>query len=220
MLIEQIIELESRVLGLLVVHILKTSYFHDKTKIFKGKSSCEWFNAKNVAENNVPWFPWLGQVTKFNPKMQDFKRVLDLTWSKGRDLFNWFLNLNNFVLSNDSENVRNVIQMALNKPFFLKNKNWPNGWVVRPQTPIASGGWWNRSQAPSVTRLNCTNLLTTPPNFGMLVKFLTCGFSLFPLANPGYELNQTPSFWSFILCPIKSLYFRKFLKTSLLWFTV
>ena len=24
-------------------------------------------------------FPDLGQVTKFNPKMQDFKRVLDLT---------------------------------------------------------------------------------------------------------------------------------------------
>ena len=109
MLIEQIIELESRVPGLLVVHILKTGYFHDKAKIFKGKSSSEWFNAKNVAENNVPWIPWPGQVTKFNPKMQDFKRVLDLTWSKGMDLFNWLSNLNNFVLSNGSENVRNVI---------------------------------------------------------------------------------------------------------------
>ena len=35
MLIEQIIEVELRVLGLQVVHIPKTGYFHDK-KIFKG----------------------------------------------------------------------------------------------------------------------------------------------------------------------------------------
>ena len=53
-----------------------------------------------------------GQVTKFNPKMKDFKRVLDLTWSKGKDLFNWLSNLKTFVLSNSSENVRNVIQMT------------------------------------------------------------------------------------------------------------
>ena len=54
MLIEQIIEVESRVLGLLVVHIPKTDYFHDKTKILKGKSSSERLNAKNVAKSNVP----------------------------------------------------------------------------------------------------------------------------------------------------------------------
>ena len=41
MLVEQIIGFESRVSGLLVVHIPKTSYFHDKTKIFEGKSSSE-----------------------------------------------------------------------------------------------------------------------------------------------------------------------------------
>ena len=80
MLIEQIIEVESKVPGLLVVHFPKTGYFHDKTKIFQGRSSSEWFNAKNVTESNVPWFPWPGQITKFNPKMQDFKRVLDLTY--------------------------------------------------------------------------------------------------------------------------------------------
>ena len=45
--------------------------------------------------------------------MLDFKRVLDLTWSKGSDLFNWLSNLKNFVLSNGSENVQNVIQIAL-----------------------------------------------------------------------------------------------------------
>ena len=57
MLVEQIIEFESSVPGPLVVHIQyipKTGYFHDKTKIFKGKSSCALFNAKNVAENNLP----------------------------------------------------------------------------------------------------------------------------------------------------------------------
>ena len=110
MLIEQIIEVEWKVPGLLVVHVPKTGYFHDKTKIFKGKFSSEWFNAKNVAESNVPWIPWLGQATKFNPKMQDFKRVLDLTWSKGKDLFNGLSNLKKFVLSNASENIRNVIK--------------------------------------------------------------------------------------------------------------
>ena len=120
MLIEQIIEVESRVPGLLVVRIPKTGYFHNKIKIFKAKFSSEWFKAKNVAESKVPWLPWPGQVTKFNPKMQDFKRVLDLTWSKGRDLFNWLWNLKNFILSNRSENMRNVIQMTY-KPFFSKN---------------------------------------------------------------------------------------------------
>ena len=65
-------------------------------------------------------FPDLGQITKFNPKMLDFKRVLDLTWSKGSDLFNWLSNLKNFVLLNGSKNMRNVIQIALKLPFFSK----------------------------------------------------------------------------------------------------
>ena len=58
-------------------------------------------------------FSDVGQVTKFNPKMQDLKRVLDLTWSKRSDFFNWLSNIKNFVLSNGSENVRNVLQIAL-----------------------------------------------------------------------------------------------------------
>ena len=41
MLIEQIIEVQSRVPGLLVVHIPKSGYFHGKTKVFKGKSLSE-----------------------------------------------------------------------------------------------------------------------------------------------------------------------------------
>ena len=65
-------------------------------------------------------FPDLGQVTKFNLKMQDFRRVLDLTRSKGSDFFNWLSNIKNFVLSNGSENVRNVIRIALKEPVFSK----------------------------------------------------------------------------------------------------
>ena len=55
MLIEQIIEFESRVPVPLVVHIfLKLFFFHDKTKIFKDKSSSALLNAKNVAQSNIP----------------------------------------------------------------------------------------------------------------------------------------------------------------------
>ena len=55
MLIEQIIEFELRMPGR--TYIPKTGYFHDKTKIFKGKSPSALFNAKNVAESNAPGFP-------------------------------------------------------------------------------------------------------------------------------------------------------------------
>ena len=65
MLIEQIIEFESRVPGPLGRRFIpKTGYFYDKTKNFKGKSSSALFNAKNVAESNEPWFPWLGPSHK------------------------------------------------------------------------------------------------------------------------------------------------------------
>ena len=108
----------------------------------------------------------------------------------------------------------------LNIHFFPKTyKKSPSGWVLRPQTPIASGSWWFRPQAPSDTRLSCTNLLTTSPNFDNIIINLftvSCSFSLFSLTNPGYVLKQTLSFWSFIFCPIKSLSFWKFLMTSLM----
>ena len=75
----------------------------------------EWiFNAK-MLQKAMYLSPELGQLTKCNPQMQDFNCVLDLTWSKGRDIFfNWLSILKNFVLSNGPENVRNVIRMALN----------------------------------------------------------------------------------------------------------
>ena len=80
MLIEQIIEFESRVPGLLVVHIFqKLVISMTKQKSTKQKSSNALFHAKNVAESKYLNFLDLGQVTKLNPKMQDFKRVLDFT---------------------------------------------------------------------------------------------------------------------------------------------
>ena len=60
-------------------YIPKTGYFHDKTKIVKGKSSSALFHAKNVEESKYLNFLDLGEVTKLNPKMQDFQRVLDFT---------------------------------------------------------------------------------------------------------------------------------------------
>ena len=55
MLIEQIIEFESRVPGPLVVHIfLKLVMFMTKQKSSKGTSLSASFNAKNVAESNIP----------------------------------------------------------------------------------------------------------------------------------------------------------------------
>ena len=61
------------------VQIPKSGYFHDKTKIFKAKLHVNDLMLKMLQKAmyldcNVP-----GQVTKFNLKMQDFKRVLDLT---------------------------------------------------------------------------------------------------------------------------------------------
>ena len=89
--------------------IPKTGYMHGKTKIFKAKSSIEvlylMLNILQKAMHRAS--PDLGQVTKFNPKMQNFKRVSDLTSSKVRDFLNWLSNLENFVFSNESENFRN-----------------------------------------------------------------------------------------------------------------
>ena len=80
MLIEQIIEFESKVPGPLVVHIyiLKPGYFHDKTKFFKDKYS----KTSNIREHYLMLkmlqkaiyldFPDLSQVTKFNPKNARF----------------------------------------------------------------------------------------------------------------------------------------------------
>ena len=125
MLIEQINEFEFKRSGPLVVHYIpETGYYHEKTKISKA-------NLRVVPLAS----PDPSQVTKFNPKMQDFKLALDLTWSKETDFFNWLSNLKNIVLPNGSENVRNVIQMTWKSLYFPKNyKKSPSGWgfILRP----------------------------------------------------------------------------------------
>ena len=114
MLIEQIIEFELRVPGPLVVHVfLKLVIFMTKQKSSKANLRVHYLMLKMLQKAKYLDFPDLGQVTKFNPKMQDFKCVLDLISSKGSDLFNWLSNIKKFVLSNGSENVRNVIRIAL-----------------------------------------------------------------------------------------------------------
>ena len=88
MLIEQIIEFESRVPGPLVVHIfLKLVIFMTKHKSSKTNLRVHYLMLKMLQKAMYLDILDLGQVTKFNPKMQDFKRVLDLTWSKRKDFF-------------------------------------------------------------------------------------------------------------------------------------
>ena len=53
-LLNKLLNLNRRCLGpWSYIYIPKTVYFHDKTKIFKDKSSSALFNAKNVAESNL-----------------------------------------------------------------------------------------------------------------------------------------------------------------------
>ena len=80
MLIEQIIEFESKVPGPLVVYIfLKLVIFMTKQKSSKANLRVNYLMLKMLQKAMYLDFPNLGQVTKFNPKLQDFKRVLDLT---------------------------------------------------------------------------------------------------------------------------------------------
>ena len=88
MLIEQIIEFESMVPGPLVVHVfLKLVIFMTKQKSTKANLRVYYLILKMLQKAMYLDFPDLGQVTKFNCKMQDFKCVLELTRSKGSDFF-------------------------------------------------------------------------------------------------------------------------------------
>ena len=58
-----------------------TGYFHDKTKISKENLRVDYYLLLNVARNNAPYFPLPGPnhlQLKFNTRMQDVKRILDL----------------------------------------------------------------------------------------------------------------------------------------------
>ena len=79
MLIEQITEFESRVPRPLVVHIfLKLVIFMTKQKSSKANLQEHYLILKMLQKAMYLNFPDLGQITKFNPKIEDFKRVLDL----------------------------------------------------------------------------------------------------------------------------------------------
>ena len=64
----------------MVVHVfLKLVNFMTKQKSEKANLRVDYLMLKMLQKAMYLDFPDLGQVTKFNPKMQDFKRVLDLT---------------------------------------------------------------------------------------------------------------------------------------------
>ena len=77
MLIEQIIEFESRVPGSLIVHIfLKLVIFMTK-KIFKSKSSSALFNAKMLQKAMYLDFPDLAKSQNLTPKC----KILNVFWT-------------------------------------------------------------------------------------------------------------------------------------------
>ena len=77
MLIEQIIEFESMVPGRYI--FLKLVIFMTKQKSSKANLRVHYLILKMLQKAMYFDFLDFGQVTKLNPKMQDFKRVLDLT---------------------------------------------------------------------------------------------------------------------------------------------
>ena len=79
MFIEQVIEFESTMPWPLIIHIfLKLVIFMTKQKSSKAHLQVHCLMLKMLQKAMYLDYPDLGQVTKFNPKMLDFKRVLDL----------------------------------------------------------------------------------------------------------------------------------------------
>ena len=79
MLIEQNFELKGPELpGRICIPI--TGCFHDKTIISKENFYLDCYLLVNYCRSQCTLLPptWAKSLTKFNPKMQDFKRVLDL----------------------------------------------------------------------------------------------------------------------------------------------
>ena len=123
MFIEQIFELRSPgPLGRICTPI--TDCFHDNSKISQEniRLNC-YLLVKYCRRQCALLLPtWAKSLIKFNPKMQDFKRVLDLNCKqKGTEQLNFFTrlsNVKNLVLLNGSEYVRNAIQIKSNSFFF------------------------------------------------------------------------------------------------------
>ena len=91
-----------------------TGCFHDKTIISKGNIRLDCYLLLKYCRSQYTLLPLSSakSPTKLNPKMQDFKRILDLNCKKRRieqfNFFNWLSNVKNLLLSNGSEYVRNV----------------------------------------------------------------------------------------------------------------
>ena len=115
MRIEQIFELKGPgPLGRTCTPI--TGCFHDKTIISEENIRLDCYLLLKYCRRQCTLLSltWAKSLTKFNSKMQDFKRVLDLIASKRRTeqlhFFDCLSNVKNLVLSNGYEYVRNVIQ--------------------------------------------------------------------------------------------------------------
>ena len=84
MLIEQIFELRGiEPIGRICTPI--TGRFHDKTIISKENIRLDCYLLLKYCRRQCTLLPptWVKWLTKFNPKMPDFKRVLDLLQAKG-----------------------------------------------------------------------------------------------------------------------------------------
>ena len=60
-------------------YIPKIDYFHDETKISKANLQVNYLMLEMLLKAMYLASPNLGQITKFNPKMQNFNRVFNLT---------------------------------------------------------------------------------------------------------------------------------------------
>ena len=82
MLIEQIIEFELRMPRPLEVHVfLKLAIFMTKQKSLRQYNRLKYYLMLNILLKAMyrDSLTWAKSLTKFDPKMQNFKRVLDLT---------------------------------------------------------------------------------------------------------------------------------------------
>ena len=96
-LLNKLLKLNRECLGPWSYIFLKLVIFMTKQKFSKANLRVHYFMLKMLQKAMYHDFPDLGQVTKFNPKMQDFRRVLELTRTKGSDFFKWLLKIKNFV---------------------------------------------------------------------------------------------------------------------------
>ena len=85
MLIEQIFELREP--GLMAVYTPITGCFLDKTIIFKENNRLNCYLLLKYCRRECTLLPptWAKSLIKFNHKMQDFKRVLDLNCKQKED---------------------------------------------------------------------------------------------------------------------------------------